>query len=35
MNGGSGSFITAIRGLVNEAPDVADDTASPVSVRVN
>jgi uncharacterized membrane protein YeaQ/YmgE (transglycosylase-associated protein family) len=35
MNAGSGSFITAFRRVVNEAPDVADDTASRVSVRVS
>jgi hypothetical protein len=32
-NSGSGSLVTAIRRLVNEAPDAADETASPVSVR--
>jgi len=30
-----GSFVTAIRRLLNEAPDISDDTASRVSVRVN
>lgn len=34
MNTGSG-FVTAFRRVVNEAPDAADDTASPVSVRVS
>jgi hypothetical protein len=34
-NSGSGSFVTAIRRLLNEAPDAADDTASRVSVRVS
>jgi hypothetical protein len=32
-NTGSGSFVTAIRRLLNEAPDISDDTAAPVSVR--
>ena len=34
MDAGSG-FVTAFRRVVNEAPDVADDTASRVSIRVS
>jgi len=35
MSAGSDSFVTAIRKLLNEAPEISDDTASRVSVRIS